>query len=65
MSKGIDKKIHKSGFVSEIDKFFHDFDLNRTDFPESRKNEVKKYQSIFNRRDHAIEEAPSKGWQDF
>lgn len=65
MSKGIDKKVYKSGYISEIDKFFHEFDRNRIEFPESRKQEVKKYQAIFNRRDHAIEDEPAQGWEKF
>ncbi|MFO1257413.1 MAG: CBU_0585 family protein [Gammaproteobacteria bacterium] len=65
MSNLKDKKVYKSGYISEIDKFFHEFDRNRIEFPESRKQEVRKYQAIFNRRDYAIEVEPVQGWEKF
>ena len=44
-------KTIKTGFTSEIDRFFHEFDLNRTVFPASRLEEIKKAQIIADKRD--------------
>lgn len=43
--------IYRKGYMSELDRFFHDFDKNRTDFPPSRLKEVAKHQRIFEMRD--------------
>ncbi len=55
----------KTGYQSEIDEFFHDFDKNRTQFPKSRHDEIKKHDAIFKKRDHAVEEENSNLWEGF
>lgn len=50
MDKKITKTI-KTNFRSEIDQFFHDFDKNRSVFPMSRLEEIKKYTIIADKRD--------------
>lgn len=58
-------KRYKTGFQSEIDAFFHDFDKKRKGFPPARLEEIKKHQAIALKRDHAIEDQPSKLWEGF
>lgn len=46
-------KTIKTNFTSEIDQLFHDFDRQRTIFPESRLEEIKKHQIIATKRDES------------
>lgn len=46
-------KTIKTGFVSEIDQFFHNFDKNRASLPASRLEEIRKYKVITYKRDHS------------
>ena len=52
-------------YQSEIDKFFHEFDEKRTNFPEARLLELKKHKAIFKKRDEPTESDKSPVWQDF
>ena len=45
-------KNYKTNFVSEIDRFFHDFDRNRRILPDARLQEVKKAKAIADKRDN-------------
>ena len=65
MAKDIDKKIYKTGYRSEIDKFFHEFDEKRTTLPPSRIQEVKKHQAIFHKRDCPVEPEKPMDWAEF
>lgn len=58
-------KSKKTGFRSEIDIFFHEFDKNRTQLPASRKAEIAKHQKIFYKRDKPVEEKKDPVWQEF
>lgn len=54
MDKKTDKKITKTiktNFRSEIDQCFHDFDQNRSVFPNSRLLEIEKHKIIADKRD--------------
>ena len=61
----IDKKVYKTGYVSELDKFFHEFDEKRTQYSESRMEEVRKHQAIFHKRDNPVDPENSDIWESF
>ena len=58
-------KIHKTGYISEVDKFLRNFDKNRQQFPESRLKEVAKYKKIYAKRDGTVTEEKSAIWEGF
>lgn len=58
-------KTYKSGYQSEIDKFFHEFDEKRKQDPIARVQEINKFKPIFEKRDFPIEEEKPQIWKDF
>lgn len=58
-------KLKKQGYQSELDLFFHSFDENREEFPESRLDESEMYRIIFEKRDTPFDEPISKIWSRF
>lgn len=57
--------LYRTGYVSEIDQFLREFDQNRSDLPQSRLQEVKKFSKIYAKRDKVIEEPDNHIWKDF
>ena len=59
------RKMIKTGFQSEIDQFFHNFDKNRQTFPPARIKEVEKHKIIFDKRDNPKQEDKQELWKGF
>ncbi|MFI4937026.1 MAG: CBU_0585 family protein [Candidatus Berkiellales bacterium] len=59
------KKIYRTGYISEIDAFLREFDQKRTKFPESRRKEVEKFKKIFAKRDGTVQEQADFIWKEF
>lgn len=60
----------KTGYKSELDSFYHEFNdqrKNKKDWLENplRVKELKKHQAIFNKRDYAVEETSNLPWENF
>jgi hypothetical protein len=61
----MEKKIYRTGYMSEIDIFLKDFDQKRKQFPASRQKEIEKHQKIFAKRDQVLPEDENPIWQGF
>lgn len=59
------KKIYRSGYISEIDRFLRDFDENRTELPLARQMEQARHQQIAAKRDGIVEQPDNFIWKDF
>jgi hypothetical protein len=57
----------KSGYTSELDKFYHAYNEQRKDWLANplRVKELDKHRAIFNKRDHAVEKNSENLWKDF
>jgi hypothetical protein len=58
-------KTIKTGYQSDIDAFFHEFDEKRKEQSIARVAEINKFAPIFAKRDHPSEEEESKIWEGF
>ncbi len=57
----------KTGYQSDLDKFYHDYNQNRKDWLDNplRVKELNKHQPIFNKRDYVVEKSSDNLWPNF
>lgn len=57
----------KTGYQSELDKFYHGYNEQRKDWLANplRVKELKKHQEIFDKRDYVVDKKSEKVWKDF
>ncbi len=57
----------KTGYQSELDKFYHSYNEQRKDWLANplRVKELKKHQAIFDKRDYVVDKKSENMWKDF
>jgi hypothetical protein len=52
-------------YVSDVEKFMHQFDQKHPQQSLSQQKEIKKFKRIFYLRDHVVQAAQNKIWEGF
>ena len=57
----------KTGYISELDKFYHGYNKQRKDWLSNplRVQEMNKHEAIFDKRDNPVEKKAENLWKDF